>query len=581
MALLKSTSVIGNLSATGNIIASKFILNGGDNDSLLLAGGNTKLISDFATSDQMTAANTSINNLFSGKVSKAGDTMTGLLKTVFKQSVAVGSYEAAAKTIPDLIAEVRYSNGCMGSVSITTAYINGNITIPATWYNFLYIPHRTGSSGDPSNPANGDNCNYGTLFLMGMTGNDGYYRIRFSNNNIAEVERIISSAGGSIYGSLSVSGNITPSLNNSIALGTSNLKWSNVYATTFTGNLSGNASTATIADKVKGSYTSSGGQQNPNYFGTNKVGFLMMNTSVNSNTQYKDWIIMDCYSGNDVGGGVAFGVNRQSLGAYIMRSAKERTEWSESAELVLLSTGNSTANYIPKFTAANTIGNGWQIQNFIGVQGLGYISDSQAAGLIPSLCALAYWNGAYGSGTSATASNLSYCNQGKFGSIVTKSSSDYLPIGGGTMTGDILFSNSGTTFRQIRGTVGDNDYWRVGGGATASNGGYMEIATSDDGNEPIYVRQYTGVYTTLTRTLTLLDADGSTSFPGTVKFANGTWNIVGDDSMFGDQNVAGAFCIKGNNGATTLRMYSYDSAVTTTANFQYNTSDKCIDVIFN
>ena len=68
---------------------------------------------------------------------------------------------------------------------------------------------------------------------------------------------------------------------------------------------------------------------------------------------------------------------------------------------------------------------------------------------------------------------------------------------------------------------------------------------------------------------------------GALTFANGTWNVVGDDAMFGDQNVAGAFCIKGNNGATTLRMYSYDINVTTTANFQYNTSDKCIDVIFN
>ena len=59
-----------------------------------------------------------------------------------------------------------------------------------------------------------------------------------------------------------------------------------------------------------------------------------MNTTVNSNSQYKDWIIMDCYSGSDVGGGVAFGVNRQSLGAYIMRSAAARETWAESAELI-------------------------------------------------------------------------------------------------------------------------------------------------------------------------------------------------------------------------------------------------------
>jgi len=88
------------------------------------------------------------------------------------------------------------------------------------------------------------------------------------------------------------------------------------------------------AGVVTGSYTANGGQQKPNYFGKNKVGFLMMNTTVNNNSQYKDWIIMDCYAANDVGGGVAFGVNRQSLGAYIMRSKSERATWEESAELI-------------------------------------------------------------------------------------------------------------------------------------------------------------------------------------------------------------------------------------------------------
>lgn len=109
------------------------------------------------------------------------------------------------------------------------------------------------------------------------------------------------------------------------------------------------ATSASYASKVVGSYTSNGGQQKPNYFGTNRVGFLMMNTTVNSNSQYKDWLIMDCYNGNDVGGGVAIGVNRQSLGAYIMRSAAERTSWAESAEL--LGTHNY-ASYAAKKTEA-------------------------------------------------------------------------------------------------------------------------------------------------------------------------------------------------------------------------------------
>ena len=89
-----------------------------------------------------------------------------------------------------------------------------------------------------------------------------------------------------------------------------------------------NVNSATYAHKVRGKYTGNGGQQNPNYFGVNWVGFRMMNTTIGTNSQYKDWIISDCYSGNDVGGAVAFGMNRQSLGAYLMGSDAARTSWT-------------------------------------------------------------------------------------------------------------------------------------------------------------------------------------------------------------------------------------------------------------
>lgn len=89
-----------------------------------------------------------------------------------------------------------------------------------------------------------------------------------------------------------------------------------------------NVNSATYAHKVRGEYTRNGGQQNPNYFGVNWVGFRMMNTTIGTNSQYKDWIISDCYSGNDLGGAVAFGMNRQSLGAYLMGSDAARTSWT-------------------------------------------------------------------------------------------------------------------------------------------------------------------------------------------------------------------------------------------------------------
>ncbi len=62
-------------------------------------------------------------------------------------------------------------------------------------------------------------------------------------------------------------------------------------------------------------------------------------------------------------------------------------------------------------------------------------------------------------------------------------------------------------------TCGDNDFARIKAGAGGGSDGYLEIATADDGTEPIYVRQYTGNFKTIARTLTLLDANGNTHIP--------------------------------------------------------------------
>ena len=67
----------------------------------------------------------------------------------------------------------------------------------------------------------------------------------------------------------------------------------------------------------------------------------------------------------------------------------------------------------------------------------------------------------------------------------------------------------------IKGTMAINDYWRILGGGSYDDG-YLEIATSDSGNEPIYVRQYTGEYETINNTLILLDKNGDTVIPNTI-----------------------------------------------------------------
>lgn len=64
-------------------------------------------------------------------------------------------------------------------------------------------------------------------------------------------------------------------------------------------------------------------------------------------------------------------------------------------------------------------------------------------------------------------------------------------------------------------TMGGSDQFRIRVFGD-SDSGQVEIATADNGMEPIYVRQYSGVFTTLVHSATLLDASGNTSFPGTV-----------------------------------------------------------------
>jgi hypothetical protein len=191
----------------------------------------------------------------------------------------------------------------------------------------------------------------------------------------------------------------------------------------------------------------------------------------------------------------------------------------------------------------------------------GWTNASTDSLIIPDMSFIAHWNGAY----SGTSSNLAYCSKGAFGSFAIKNSlafseltskpttlngygitdaytktqidttvstlnssistvnsklANYLPLAGGTMTGSITFSDSGTSYRGIQGTVGGNDGWRIMGSATASDAGFLEIATADNGNEPIYVRQYNydddESFKSIIHTLTLLDGSGNTSIPGTL-----------------------------------------------------------------
>ena len=124
------------------------------------------------------------------------------------------------------------------------------------------------------------------------------------------------------------------------------------------------------------------------------------------------------------------------------------------------------------------------------------------------------WRGIQNNLTSDSTTDSLSAAQGKALANGSARDSTKLPLAGGTMTGDIIFNKTGATdLTQVQMKCGTNDYGRIAAGATASNSGYLEIATADDGAEPIYARQYSGVFATLSRTATLLDASGNTDFP--------------------------------------------------------------------
>lgn len=304
---------------------------------------------------------------------------------------------------------------------------------------------------------------------------------------------------------------------------------------------------------VVGSYTGNGGQQKPNYFGTNKVGFLMMNTTVNGDSNYKDWIIMDCYGGNDVGGSVALGVNRQKLAAYIMRSAAERSSWVESAEL--LHTQNYTSYTVTKTGS--------------GASGTWGISISGNATTSTKLATARSINGTNfdGSGnittaTWGTARTLTIGNTGKsvngggnvswslseIGAAASNHTHSYLPLSGGTMTGNISYRGSKATYKMIEFIDNSSDAYgngiAIGGGgltiigggesadvvkSTSTTGGDERLILANDGAIDIYTNCQNGI-----DKATHITIDNTGLYSGTAAKANSVpWSgVTGKPSSY-------------------------------------------------
>lgn len=79
----------------------------------------------------------------------------------------------------------------------------------------------------------------------------------------------------------------------------------------------------------------------------------------------------------------------------------------------------------------------------------------------------------------------------------------------------------------------NSDQFRIIAGSNGNNNGWAEIATAGDGNEPIYVRQYSGAFNSVVRTLTLLDDKGYTHFPSYINIGGNENNNSSPDRVWG------------------------------------------------
>lgn len=286
--------------------------------------------------------------------------------------------------------------------------------------------------------------------------------------------------------------------------------------------LASKSDTSHTHNYVVGSYTGNGGQQKPNYFGTNKVGFLMMNTTVNGDSNCKDWIIMDCYGGNDVGGSVALGVNRQKLAAYIMRSAAERSSWAESAEL--LHTLNYTSYTVTKTgsgasgtwginitgASGSCTGNAATASNASKVNGhtvnsdvpsgakftdtntwrpLGTAANTACAGNDSRLSNSRPASDVYSWAKASSKPSYSWSEITSKPSTFTPASHThaYIPLSGGTITGSIIRSSGGSWISArnnvaVRGTATGKDSWNPVVGQATPNGYWTigNLASNDN-----------------------------------------------------------------------------------------------------
>ena len=279
-----------------------------------------------------------------------------------------------------------------------------------------------------------------------------------------------------------------PNSNNTGSVGTSSYKWASMYATTFYGALSGNATTATTAKKLKYCTLCNEASDAATYpwyriayaYTTNAysdLNLVMMVTCGYSSkwgifkarartegtagtfgsTVTIEWIVnhgftnaqlyllvknnyqVDTAKSGTATAEIWFKSDGRYYGYTFTVLHEGRRDGTSSDLWALLSYRVNGSESYNKNASGIKAATSKSLKTATTTSNTGWTNNAIDDNIIPTMSFMAYWNGRYNSSNS----NLQYCDRGRFGTIITAGSGDYVKKSKVLWTGTVATASRG------------------------------------------------------------------------------------------------------------------------------------------
>ena len=216
---------------------------------------------------------------------------------------------------------------------------------------------------------------YATGFVGALTGNADTATKATQDGD----GKVISSTYMKLSGTSALTGNIIPSTTNAVEIGSSSKKYKNVYATTFTGDLEGNAKTATIATTAESATSALSAEKDSagNIISTTYIklsgttalaGNIVPSTNNTRNLGSSDKVFANVYATKFTGD-----LEGNAKTATTATSANSATKATQDAD------GNVISSTYQKVIS------GWQVSNSSGSYVINNTNNTAAKLILPSV----------------------------------------------------------------------------------------------------------------------------------------------------------------------------------------------------